>query len=182
MKFTDNYTKTIKEVLNGVAFIVLLHFLNIAYILIMNIYIKGQDIHMNIPSTPDWLYVFYAIIIKYILPSGIGLIIYLYIKKRYNKPLLCFIIALITLYPVFLNLLGIWEAATMPYFHKNLVTDDNLKTVTLRFIVLLYSLIPLKVISKFYNGSQTIWIIVLFVTSLYLYVFFFGNYYTLIIQ
>ena len=175
--------KTLREVLNAIAFFLLLHAINFAFVRVgSNLMIKhGINIYPHFHLISDFFSGILNILIIDIVPSVIGLILFQFFRKEKKRAFFTFLSALLALYPVFSILLSIWYSAFC-YFcdiHGHDITAHRFMGLTVQLLVLLYAIIPVYIVSRNYAKSQVIWNIVIFLFSLYCYAFFFGGYYFL---
>ncbi len=183
MKISINWNKLIREVLNAALFIFLLHLIIYIDIRIATHIALKYSLHMTEPN-PDEANIlpriFHALVYFYI-PSIAGLILFLFFERRGKYSIGLFLLAILALLPVFVNIEVMWRNSTWYICNPKhyLITISRFVDITFSTVFLLYSIIPIILISKRYAKSQIIWVVVMFILSLYTHTFFFGNYYTL---
>jgi hypothetical protein len=178
-----NFRRIIREVLNGVAFFLLLYMVNLYITMIgSNLYIRhGINIFPPFGITPLLPAFILQFLLMVLLPSIAGLLLFYYGVKRKTHPVLHFFFAFLALYPVFTNLLSFWRQATCYSCNHlaYLITLHRFHSLNYQFIILLYSIFPIIFIARKYSRSQILWNVIIFIFSLYCYSFFFGGYYNL---
>ena len=171
--FPANITKRLGQVINGAAFIILLHILHYLHSKGFNYIIHSYfPTFITEPSTYYVVMTFNRSIV--ILISIVSLILFLHYCKNRPGKIILFILSAFTLYVTFQECRGIWQFYTFHYCNASAyeITHQRLFLMSTTLLVLIYSIFPVCKISQKYSKDKIIITVVIFLLYLYLYSFF----------
>lgn len=170
--------KRLRQVINGAAFILLLHILSYLHSKGFNYVVRSY--FPTLITDPSTSHVIMTVNQSIgILLSIVSIILFLHYSKNRSGKIILFILSAFALYVPFATCKGIWRFYTFHFCDASAyeITHQRLFLMSTTLLVLLYSIFPICKITQKYSKDQIIITIVIFLIYLYLYSFYKGWYF-----